>query len=591
MLDLQAVKGESQRVLKEAWRAIRYAIEGHAGERAPWQDITTLPQPSEISPGAQEYQPGHVSFALFAPGKKSVAVAGSFNEWSAEATPMQHLGDGLWGVAIALPDGEHRYQFVVDNDLWICDPYAREVAWDEQGPKGIVRVGHPAYQWHDEGFQPRPLHDLILYEVHVGDFTEEGTFEAMRQRLDYLQGLGITAIELMPISEFPMDRSWGYNPTFYFAPEHVYGSPDDLKRLIDEAHQRGMAVILDMVFNHVQQDNPLNLMWPYDENPYFSGSNPWGMPDFNHHSDFTKAYIRDVQDHWLLEYHIDGFRYDATAYIESDAMNGIGFITWAARQTKPAAYLIAEHLPQDPWWVANSELDAQWHDSFHDVMKAQLREGPFEGGHEWGNLDAVERAIFYALDGYQHPRDVINYVSSHDEQRVIHEVLSNPHLNEEIAQRKAKLGMEIVLCAAGVPMLYSGEEIGLNQERTTEKVLFEWERLAHDPSAQALEKHWQRLAWLRNSHPALRSPAYETVGKWGEQKVIAYKRWNEEGDVILVVHNLSNHGHKLPIPFPGPGLWHEFIHNYAVEVSENSMVEIEVPPSGSAIFCLWKNWE
>ncbi len=586
---------------KQAWEALRRVAVSYSEEvleesTNPQPPATQKPQtqpaqaPDGLRPGAHVGKGGEVTFVLFAPGKKKVSVAGAFNKWKTDATPMTPTESGLWWATVRLPKGEHAYQYVVDDALWLGDPYAREVTWDDKGPKGLVRVGARPYEWGDDGFHARPLEDLIIYEVHVGDFTPEGTFEAMRKQLDYIQTLGVTALQLMPIMEFPMDRSWGYNPTFFFAPERTYGSPDDLKRLIDEAHQRGIAVILDVVFNHVQQDSPLNQLWPYEENPYFSGANPWGMPDFNHFSDVTKTFIRDVQDFWLWEYHIDGFRYDATAYIESDTHNGIGFFTWAARQTKPHVYLISEHLPQDPWWVHNTEMDAQWHDSFHDVMKAQLREGSFEGGHEWGDLDAVERALNYALGGYSHPRQAINYTASHDEQRIVHEALSNPYLNEEIAYRKAKLGMNTVIGAAGVPMLYAGEEIGMNRERSTAKVPFEWERLRGDGAAQHLHAHWQRVAWLRNTHPALRSPHFRTLAKYGPEKAIAFQRWNEEGDVIVVVLNFSNEHFRLTVPFPSSGVWHEYLYDYAVEVGDDPSVEIEVGPSDSAFFCLWKNW-
>ncbi len=599
----EKVSGTIGDLFKEAWKVIRTAAESYSeevvtdatGKKSPKRQPSKQPKtpeqaPEGLRPGPAVRRDGQVTFALFAPGKKQVALAGSFNQWSTTANPMQPTDSGLWWATIKLPKGSHPYQFVVDGDLWIGDPYAREVTWDDKGAKGVVRVGEAPYQWSDDGFYPRPLEDLIIYEVHTGDFTREGTFEALRQKLDYLQELGINAIELMPINEFPMDRSWGYNPTYFFAPERAYGEPDDLKRLIDEAHQRGIAVILDMVFNHTQQDSPLNQLWPYEENPYFKGSNPWGMPDFNHFSDVTKTFFRDVQDYWLREFHVDGFRYDATAYIESDVMNGIGFFTWAARQTKPEVYLISEHLPQEPWWVHNTEMDSQWHDTFHDVMKAQLREGPYEGGHEWGDLDEVERALFYAADGYSHPSQVINFTSSHDEQRVVHEALSNPYLNEEIAFRKAKLGMATVIGAAGVPMLYSGEEIGMNRERSTDEVKFEWERLGQDGAAQDLLHHWQRLTWLRNTHPALRSPNYATLAKFGPEKAIAFQRWADNGDVVVVILNFSNETFHVAVPFPIPGIWHEYLYDYAVEVGGEKHAQVELPPSGAKFFCLQKNW-
>lgn len=582
--------------LKEAWRMVRAVARRYA--ETVDEPIPSLPdwetpeseRPDDLWPGAHVREDGTVTFVLFAPMKASVALAGAFNSWKPEENPMAPTESGLWWVTIPLEPGRYQYQFVVDGDLWIADPYAREIDWDGTGPKGVVRVGERPYQWSDEGYHPRPLSDLIIYEVHVGDFTSEGTFEAMQGRLDYLQSLGVTALELMPVSEFPMDRSWGYNPAFYFAPESAYGPPEALKALIDEAHQRGMAVILDMVFNHTHQDSPLNRLWPYDQNPYFSGSNPWGMPDFNHYSDVTKTFVRDVQAFWLQEYHIDGFRYDATAYIESDQFNGIGFFTWAARQVNPHVYLIAEHLPQDPWWVHNSELDAQWHDTFHDVMKAQLREGVFEGGHQWGDLDGVERALSYAADGFGHPREVINYTASHDEERVVREALTNPHLTPEIAHRKARLAMTTVIGAAGVPMLYSGEEIGMERERSTGKVRFEWERLEQDGGAMALADHWRRLAWLRNTHPGLRAPGYETLAKYPEQKVIAFQRWDDQGDVLVVILNFSNEQFTLPVPFPQPGVWFEYLYDYAVEVGDSHVAQIEIGPSDGQIFCLRRNW-
>ncbi|MBA3533848.1 MAG: alpha amylase C-terminal domain-containing protein [Ardenticatenales bacterium] len=601
MIDDKKVKeSSSKRLIKEIWRAVREVAGSYndtvlkewqkeAEAPAPEaQKPTAMPTPQEISPGSTVHSNNHVSFVLYAPGKKSVGLAGSFNEW--QPAPMEHIGDGLWWRSMKLEPGEHLYQFVVDENLWICDPYAREVQWEGEGPKAVVQVGQQPYEWHDEGFHPRPLEDLIIYEVHVGDFSPEGSFDGMRERLDYLQGLGITALELMPVCEFPMDRSWGYNPAFFFASERAYGRPDDLKRLIDEAHQRGIAVILDMVFNHAQQDNPLNQMWPYEENPYFSGANPWGMPDFDHFSDVTKAFIRDVQDFWLREYHIDGFRYDATAYIESDVTSGIGFFTWAARQTNPNVYLISEHLPQDPWWIHNTEMDAQWYDTFHDVMKAQLREGVFEGNHQWGDLEAVERALFYGAGGYSHPSQVINYITSHDEERIVREAQTNPYLNEEIAYRKAKLGMTTVITAAGIPMLYAGEEIGMERERTTGEAKFEWERLEGHEAAKDIHRHWQRLTWIRNTHPALRSPNFQTLFKWGEQKAIAFQRWNDEGDAIVVVLNFSNESFHLSVPFPMGGRWSEYLYDYSVDVGDGGTADVEVPPSGALIFCLWKNW-
>src|SRR5688572_5048825 len=207
------------------------------------QEPRVAPTPPHTPHGAHDRGDGVVSFALWAPWKKSVHLIGDFNGWDMAADPLTVDESGLWWVEKHLDPGVHAYQFVLDGEFVVGDPYARALRWSEGSPQphALVAVGAEPYAWGDDSFGIKPLNQLVIYELHVGDFSPEGTFAGALERLDHLAGLGVDAIELMPIQEFPGDRSWGYNPAYFFAVESAYGTAEDLKRLVDAAHQRGIG--------------------------------------------------------------------------------------------------------------------------------------------------------------------------------------------------------------------------------------------------------------------------------------------------------------------------------------------------------------
>jgi 1,4-alpha-glucan branching enzyme len=216
-------------------------------------------------PGAIDHEGNWVSFALYAPQKKSVHVIGSFNDWDRGQYPLEQREPGSWITAFQLDRGTHRYQFVIDDELVICDPYARQLApGPEKGeqPSAIVEVGAEPYHWEHDGWLRHSFHDLILYEMHIGDFTEKGTFAAAMEKLDHLADLGVSAIELMPVYEASEGDYWGYQPTFLLAPRRSYGSPEDFCRFVDAAHAHDIAVLLDMVLAHTGHEHPFNRMYP-----------------------------------------------------------------------------------------------------------------------------------------------------------------------------------------------------------------------------------------------------------------------------------------------------------------------------------------
>ncbi|MBS1964496.1 MAG: alpha amylase C-terminal domain-containing protein, partial [Chloroflexi bacterium SZAS-1] len=369
----------------------------------------------------------------------------------------------------------------------------------------------------------------------------------------------------------------------FFAPESSYGTADDLKQLIDAAHQRGIGIILDMVFNHTTGDGPLNMLYPYDQNPYMStDGNPYGFPDLNHWNDATKRLIADIQSYWLTEYHIDGFRYDYVEGIEWDGVNGMSFITWSARQAKPYAYLIAEHIVGDTAAVVReTEADASWHWQFAKVIGAQLSEGEYQG-NEYGDLAAVERVLIFDGDGYTDNAQPINYLESHDEERITRIVMGNPTIGEAGAVRKSMLGAITLFTAQGVPMLYSGQEFGASSEKTIDASKLPWEQMESD-AGKALYQHYATLAYLRHTQAAFHTNNFQVLLADSEKNVLVYHRWADNGSVVVVALNFSPTDQHVAIDFPHPGTWHEWLHDYDEHVSDGP-VEVDIPDSFGKIW-------
>lgn len=541
--------------------------------------------PTGTPNGAYDRGDGTVTFALWAPWKKSVHLIGEWNHWDFAADPLAIDDQGLWWIEKQLPPGSYAYQFVIDGETVISDPYAREIRWTEASPQphAIVEVGEAAYQWSDDGFSIKPLNQLVIYELHVGDFSPEGTFDGIITRLDYLANLGVDAIELMPVQEFPGDRSWGYNPAYFFCVESAYGTRDDFKRLVDAAHQKGIGIILDMVFNHVTTDSPISLLYPYNENPYLGDKgNPWGFPDLNNWSDATKRLVGDIQGYWLTDFHIDGFRYDYAEGIHYDGVGGMSFIAWSAHQSKPYAYLIAEDIVADPAAVVrDTEIDASWHWQFNKVLRAQLREGPYQG-NQYGDMNAVLSVVRFDGNGYEDNAQPINYTESHDEDRLLFEVHTNPNISEEAALRKSMLGAIVLFTAQGVPMLYHGQEFGANAAKTVDVCKLPWERLESE-AGQSLYRQYASLAYLRHTVSALQNNNFEPLLVDNDCKLLVYHRWNDEGSVVVVAVNFGPSAQTIQLDFPRAGRWHEWLHDYDEQVGEGPQ-EVEVPASFGKIW-------
>jgi 1,4-alpha-glucan branching enzyme len=491
-----------------------------------------------------------------------------------------------------LTPGSHTYQFAVDVDgpageIIICDPYARALADDSafDPPRAVVEVARPPYGWRHNTWARPAYRDLILYELHVGDFSPEGSFRGVIDRLDYLRELGINAIELMPIFEFKGDLGWGYNPAYFFTVEKSYGEPDDLRTLIDEAHARGIAVVLDLVLAHTAHRHPFNRLYPYDQSPWYGPGcgepNQFGFPSLDYSKGPTQDFSRDVQTYWLREFHVDGFRYDYCNGIGNCDGMGVPHLVSTARAIRPDVFLIGEFSPEKPDQVSATGLDGAWHVSASYGLKALLCQDGC-GDFHWDDFARCVAVLQPWTAGYQAAAECVNYLESHDEQRVVND-MRGCGASEEDARRRSTLGAVLLFTMPGEPMLYHGQEFGEGTPRTTnDRNRLHWEEMV-DAGGRGLHEQYRKLWWLRRDHPALRTETYSLDASYPEQKALVYHRWNDEGDEVVVAANFSPAAQSLTIPFPHPGRWCDAMTGQTLEVTEGQVV-IELPASSGAVY-------
>jgi len=548
-----------------------------------------------------------IKFNLFAPYNQAAALIGSFSNW--EPISMEKGDDGYFRTKVELEDGVYQYKFRVQSKSWflepeqwvdVTDPYATDI--DELSGKdnGVVRIKDgvritDTYVWmHDD--QPLPADkELVIYELHVGDFSggeddpyARGKYEHVIEKLDYLSSLGINAVELMPVKEYPGDHSWGYNPRYFFATESSYGSTEELKELIDECHARGIRVIMDGIFNHSESSSPLTQIdhdyW-YHHSPR-DPDNSWG-PEFNYEFRDEKLdtyparkFIGDVVRFWIEEYHIDGIRYDAARQIAN-----YDFMHWIVEETKKAAsmkpfYNIAEYIPEDPSITnVDGPMDGCWHDSFLHVFTPHIYGDTFD-------LEQLKDVIDCKRQGFMGATNAVNYLTNHDHDRLMVE-LGNRSILDEEAFRRARLGAAILMTAVGVPLIWMGEEFGEYKPKTQESAKIDWTLLGNDLN-RGLFEYYKGLTTLRRENHALYTENIDFIHENPEAKVLAYSRWNDEGSRVVVVANFSENflaGYKVP-NFPSNGQWHEWTGNYDVEAGDDGIMT-DIGPYEAKVF-VWQ---
>lgn len=563
----------------------------------PAIDITEAPLPTGVKMGPNWIN-NEMFLAVFAPSQPVMQVIVTTPGETGEASDAMVMTkatdyEDVWWIELDLPFGQYEYEYLLVNGDRIPDPLSRRVTNDktriEIGGGGASTADD--YQWQSNDYIRPSLDTLIIYELHIDDFAAQGngdgTFQDIINKLDYLKSTGINAIELLPVTEFPGTHSWGYDPEIMSAVEGNYGTPEDLKQLVDEAHLRGIAIIGDLVWNHIRSSSPIWRIQPdYNLNPYIklhTDLNPnetegsWGMLDIDHFNPYTVDYINSVHEIWMDEFHFDGFRYDATQFIGWD-MNqleyGIPAFTHNVYLNDNSFYQIAEHLPSHPWLIDNTFLTSSWHDSFHDNV--------LEDAHDQYNsaLTMMNQVIgLYEYsnsgDSYSERTQAVKYMVSHDEQSIIQEMVEFGNASLSQARSYDKFYATLLFTAQGIPMIFQGQEFGLqtgwldvngNGNWDEEKLSYrpvDWSVLESD-EGQSHFAHYSRLAEFRKKNPAFYKGTFYDLWRYEAEQVIVYGYKDEstgnENDQVVVIANFSDYPRTVNnVPFLSAGDWYNVL--------------------------------
>ncbi len=519
--------------------------------------------------------PDGVSLRVWAPNAQAVAVTGDFTDWDQDGLALAPDPDqpGTWELFTAELENHSEYQFIVTaangDKLWRNDPRARRLT----NSSGNSIVYADDFDWGDDGFQLPAWNELVIYEMHVGTFnvTEEGrpgTFATALERLDYLVELGINCIEVMPVCEFAGDFSWGYNPAHPYAVEEAYGGPDGLKTFVKTCHSRGIAVILDVVYNHF---GPSDLaIWQFDgwsENGkggiYFyndwKSSTPWGdtRPDYGREE--VRAYILDNAHMWLSEFRCDGLRMDMIPYMrhvsggedDGDAIEEgytlLREVNVSIRQQFPGCLTIAEDLHGNNF-VTDAPRDgglgfgSQWDGDFVHPVRAAL----IAQHDDQRSMDSLRSALLrrYGNDAFHR----VIYTESHDEvsnghSRVAEEIAGDGQgVDNYFSVKRSMLGAAMTLTAPGIPMLFQGQAL-LEDKWFSDNDPLDWGRLEH---FSGIANQYRDLIRLRRNFEdrtnGLRGQHTQLLLADDADKIFAYLRWaeNPDTDGVLVILNFSN---------------------------------------------------
>jgi maltooligosyltrehalose trehalohydrolase len=377
---------------------------------------------------------GRVEFRVWAPSASAAAV-----RVGGEEHELVEAGGGVFERVVGAAEGDD-YIYVLNGERELPDPCSRFQPEGIRGPSCVVEIEAP------RPFGGVPLESLVVYELHVGTFTDEGTFAAAIAHLEGLVALGVTAIELMPVATFPGNRGWGYDGLYAYAPHPAYGGPAGLSRLVDAAHAGGLAVILDVVYNHLGPGNEaLTAFGPYHRDDI---ATPWG-PAMNYAEEGVREWALQNAEQWIRDYRIDGLRLDAVFQVHDDREpHVLRELADRVRAIDPKALVIAEMdvgnlRPLETW-----HHDAQWADEFHHQLHVLLS-GERDGYYaRYGPVDGLIRQL------QREPRGRLVYCSQN------HDQVGNRAVGDRPADDELRVRAALTLLAPQIPLLFMGEEYG-----------------------------------------------------------------------------------------------------------------------------------
>ena len=558
---------------------------------------------------------------LHAPGKEFVFVVGDFNDWQLSFDYLMTQtpdGNKHWIEIDSLESGnQYRFHYhIMPDNMRVADPYTELVLdpWNDQWipestypnmlafpnmltentPVSVLQAGAPSFDWTDQGFERPNKSSLIIYELLVRDFTDERNYQSILDTLDYLDRLGINAIEFMPINEFNGNDSWGYNPTFYLALDKAYGDKSTFKELVNACHERGIAVLLDVALNHADYPNPfLKMYWntssfqPAANNPWFNDVSPspetWFF-DWNHNSPATKYFMKRALRYWVDEYHIDGYRLDfskgmtqtpgnAWSYDQAriNLLNEYANHLW---QDESDIYMILEH------WVDLSENQTLVNDGFmvwanvtHDYNEASMG---YPSDFGWAS---------YQNQNMSNP-GVLSYPESHDEERLMYKALQFgngeddyqvTNLNTALSRQEAIQCFNILL--PGPKMIWQFEELGydysintcsdgvtISEDCRTAAKPVRWD-YRDNPNRYHIHEVIAALCRLKIDYPdPFQSNNFNwDVGGYGKRLHLN----GSDMDAVVVANFRVSELSMIP-GFQHTGLWYDYLTGEPVEVTDVS---------------------
>ncbi|WP_116109122.1 alpha-amylase family glycosyl hydrolase [Lewinella sp. IMCC34191] len=584
--------------------------------------------PNDARPGATMMSDGGVLLHLRAPQKSDVFVVGNFNNWSPTAASRmtRSPNDTSFWLKIEaedLPAEDLLYQYAIDDDGRFADPYSTLVldpnddpyiteatfsgipAYPTENANGIVtwmRLDAPEYEWTATDFTAPDPERMVVYELLIRDFIAAHDYQTLTDTIDYLARLGVNAIELLPVSEFEGNISWGYNVSFHMALDKYYGAPEGLKMFVDAAHERGIAVILDVVYNHAFGESPLVGMWPGEQSFYPGPDNPYANvtarhpfnvgTDLNHESALTREYVKTTLAYWLEEFHVDGFRFDLSKGFTQNFSSDVG--AWNAYDASriaiikdyadlvwsvaPQAYVIMEHLGESR---EENEL-AQYGRGMYFWSGFQPHDAYLEAsmGYNEGNKSNFASAL--AENRGFDQRSLVAYMESHDEERMLYKNLqfgnssgSYDITNLPTALDRAELASAFFYSLPGPKMLWQFGELGydypinycvdgsVNEGCRTGPKPIVWE-YRDEADRQDLYHVIADLLYVRNNYDYFHGDVTESRLA-GDVKYVHLD--SDDGQAALV-GNFGVMNNMVSNPFPTAGTWYEYFSGTTMEVSD-----------------------
>ena len=587
-------------------------------------DVQIEPLPNGIEAGINYINSTSVTLALYAPNKDFVYVIGDFNDWIPNPNYfMKKTPDGnTWWITIngLTPQKEYAFQYLVDGEIRIGDPYSQKILdpWNDQyiedetypdlmpyphnktsSPVTVIQTDQPVYNWEITNFEKPKKTDLVIYELLLRDFLEEHSFQKLIDSLDYIERLGINAIQLMPIMEFEGNNSWGYNPMFMLAVDKYYGPANELKRLIDESHKRGIAIILDIVLNHQFGQSPLVRLYQNGssvsaENPWFNtvAKHPFNVGyDMNHESDATKYFVDRVTSYWINEFKIDGYRFDLSkGFTQVNSGSNVG--QWGQYDASriallkrmadqiwnidPTSYLILEHFADNSEEKVLSNYGFMlWGNMNHEYNEATMG---YNSNLNWGSYKARD---------WNNPH-LVTYMESHDEERLMFKNLQYGNANGDYtiknlntALNRMKIASAFFYTIPGPKMIWQFGELGydfsINYPCMTEDCRLDpkpirWDYYSNS-SRKNLFKVNKALADIKKEFDVFETTDFSLDVSSRTKRI----QLNHESMDVTIIGNFDVAAREINPNFQSTGKWYDFFSGDSMEVS-NTQATISLEP-------------